>query len=103
LDRESKKSHLRVDIWVCLQYTHCGLTWLEEGDVASHDLPGSRSSLCSSRACLGWQSLGLPLAAQWASAQNPPHYKEQNSGHQSQQAAVIINQLNFPSLAQRSV
>lgn len=68
-----------MDIWIWPQYTQCGLTWPEEGSVASDQGALYAAGEIS------------PLASHWASTQDPPNYWGQCSGHWIQQAAVMIS------------
>lgn len=74
-----------MDMWIWLPHIQCGLTWPEEGTMASND------PLVIKELFMPLESTELPIGFHWASTQNPPNYWGQSSGHCIQQAEVIIS------------
>lgn len=64
-----------MDMWIWPQNTQYGLTWPEEGSVASDDPPVIKELFMQ-------LERSPPLASHWASTQDPPNYWGQRSGQQ---------------------
>lgn len=57
-----------MDIWIWLQYSQCGLTWPEEGTMASDD------PLVIKELFMQLESTEIGIDFLWASTHNPPNY-----------------------------